>query len=104
MSADQKPFWFNNLGGTRALSIKGMHRAQVKSNHAQTRDRYTYMSWWYSLTGEDRVPPVAVLFKGEGSRSTRSVSVGTTFAQWALRGSYRSQQMVEYLGWALPPC
>ena len=44
MSADQKPFWFNNLGLRKTMNIKGMPRVEVKDNQAQTRERYTAMS------------------------------------------------------------
>ena len=50
MSADQKPFWFNNLGSRKTMHIKGLPRIEVKENPAQTRERYTAMSVCFPLS------------------------------------------------------
>ena len=49
------------------------------------------MSCCYSFKLEEgSLPPLAVLFRGEGSRSNHIVSEGSTMVQWAQRGSYRA--------------
>ncbi len=71
---------------------------RLRSNHAQTRVRYTAMSGCYSSQPEDgSLPPLTVLFKGEGSRSGDVVSTGRTIAPWAQRGSYRACNVLEYI-------
>ena len=85
-SADQKPFWFNNLANVKSYSIRGIPRVECKENHAQTRERFTAMTCSCSWVSEDsQPPPLAVLFKGQGARSTMESSEHT-LAQWAEKG------------------
>ena len=61
------------------------------------------MSCCYSSKLEEgSCPPLAVLFKGEGSRSAHVVSGGGTMVQWAQRGSYRACNVAQYMERTLP--
>ena len=69
LSIDQKPSWFNNAGHTGTFSKKGGRLPTVTENFQHTRERYTILtsvpSGWPMIGHEDRVPKVALLFKGK---------------------------------------
>lgn len=102
-SMDQKPSWFNNAGLKKTFTKKGSRNVNVKENFHATRARYTIativMSW-----RPDGTPKMAILFKGKPGSAMGN---GLATPEWMLiqfqeKGSYRSQDVVDLLEWALP--
>ena len=106
LSADQKPSWMNNAGRRPMYARKGSRAVGAKENHAATRNRYTILTFvpsWASAGPEP--PPVAVLFKaaGGGARLARELEVPPWMKlQFQEKGSYRADDVVEAIQWALP--
>ena len=116
LSLDQKPSWFNNAGHTGTFARRGGSQPSVRENFAQTRQRYSILtsvpSWGHTaaLSQVPDVPPrIALLFKGkQDGHMIRELRKSKRMASWMLvqaqeHGSYRSSDMVEALGWMLPP-
>ena len=107
-SVDQKPSWFNNAGQKGNFAVKGSKNGSVRENFAKTRQRYTIMTGVPSWLTADEVPKMAVLFKGaKGGRIVGSILKDFDKPDWMKLqtqefGSYRSEDVVEYLQWALP--
>ena len=104
-SMDQKPSWFNNAGLKKTLARKGHRRVTVAENFHATRSRYTIctiVQSWRRARGEP--PKVAVLFKGKrGSKLADGISAPHwMLIQFQEKGSYRSEDVVDFLEWALP--
>ena len=123
VSVDQKPFYMSTTGSDKTLARKGSGRVRAKENPCLTRERFTGMtvcpSWdwtkpWREGAVEmpacwprDRmVPPWAVLFKSDsGATLKETLRRGAhVLLQFAPCGSYRCENMLEYLDWLLPHC
>ena len=106
LSADQKPSWMNNASRGRMYARKGARACGAKENHAASRDRYTIFTFvqsWPLAAGSP--PPVAVLFKAaSGVRIAQALEHPPWMKlQFQERGSYRAEDVVEALTWALKP-
>jgi len=111
-SADQKPSWFNNAGHTGTWAKKGS-QPTVREDFAATRERYTILTTVEIIDGQDApyeydFPHVAVLFKGKpNGRIASGIANQYTEPNFMMiqvqeKGSYRSQDVVEFLDKALP--
>ena len=112
ISFDQKPSWFNNAGLKPQLSRKGARKVGAREDHHGTRQRYTVMttvqSWprpFDATTGGLTPPKMAVLFKADsGSRIRKGMMVPPwLLLQFQERGSYRTEDVLQFLDWALEP-
>ena len=101
---DQKPLYFNSSLACKTLAPRGAKKVNVKESMADSRERFTLMSSCPSWT-VSRAPGLAVLFRhagAEDSRVTRTVrTYGSGLVQWAPKGSYRLQHVLDYLRWAI---
>ena len=101
---DQKPLYFNSSLACKTLAPRGSRKVALKESVADSRERFTLMSSCPSWT-VSRAPGLAVLFRHEGaedSRVTRSVrTYGSGLVQWAPKGSYRLQHVLDYMRWAI---
>lgn len=125
-SLDQKPSWVNNAGLTKAYTRKGSN-AKVLESHNATRDRYTLgttvCSWIRNEAHSNvpveneahshvpvEMPKIGILFRGaKGDRAQILKKLKPKFAcpDWMMlqtqtHGSYRSEDVCEFLEWALP--
>jgi hypothetical protein len=113
---DQKPLWHNSLSGRRTLACMGTREVEVRENHAASRQRFTAMTKCvdigpaqtpeesYGQSGGSRDPRrLVILFKGAGSANVRaSLSTDkpdTVLLQFAPKGSYRLEHVLEFLDW-----
>ena len=104
-SFDQKPSWFNNAGLKKLNCRRGASKVGAKEDHHGTRQRYTIMTSvqsWPLASGE--VPKLALLFKAENGER---ILGGLSPPPWMLlqaqeKGSYRTEDCIEFLKWALP--
>ena len=105
LSGDQKPFYFNANDSNKVLHFKGTRRVEAIENHAASRMRFSGMSLCLSWVNKDQeeygAPKLAVLFKGIGTISLPAGHPAVT-VQWGEKGSYRVQQVLEWLAFALP--
>ena len=104
-SMDQKPSWFNNAGLKKTMAKKGQRRITVAEDYHGTLQRYTINT--VVRTGRkagDEPPKVAVLFKAASGKilKERISSPDWMLLQFQERGSYRTEDVVEFLDWALP--
>ena len=118
-SYDQKPMWFCSTGGAKTLAMRGAQDVEIRENCHSARCRFTAMT-----KSVDKLPSetmadvrarssgsgdprsIAILFKAEeGSRVKAALDVPpgppTTLVQTAPKGSYRVEQVVEFLKWDL---
>ena len=92
--------------------MKGNRNESVKENFAQAHERYTIMtavpSWRMDGPSADTPPKMAILFRGKkGGRIRDKILREFQKPDWMEiqvqeNGSYRSEDMVEFLEWALP--
>ena len=100
---DQKPLWMNTAGSSATLAMKGSKSVRVKENHQATRERFTYMT--VADSQDDSDCSGACLFKapGGGSAMRRTLHVPPNMLlQFQEKGSYRLQDVLEFLEWLLP--
>ena len=105
---DQKPLWFNAISGECGYGFKGQDKTSVAENVSASRVRFTAMTRvqdWIT----DEPPSIAVLFRsGTAACSLDNLrkSLTTddnTLVQGAEKGSYRLEQVLEFLAWSLKP-
>ena len=113
---DQKPLWFNSVGGSKTLALKGAKDVVVRENVHATRMRFSAMT-----KSVDKLPTetmqevrsrssgsgdprsIAILFKAdEGSRVKAGLEAPeATLIQTAPKRSHRVEQVLEFLRWDL---
>ena len=101
---DQKPLWFTASSQEKTLAVKGARKVCVKENVPMTRARFTAMTRCRWPTPPQDGRDLAVLFKaaGGGSRIREGLRVPQgVLLQFAEKGSYRLQNVLEYLEWIL---
>ena len=108
LSLDQKPCWFNNAGLTGTYATSGS-QPTVREDYNGTRQRYTILTSVPSWQDDPNLPPkMAVLFKGKpNGRIVRGIEEHFGQPLWMKvqvqeKGSYRAEDMIEFLEWALP--
>ena len=96
MSMDEKPFWFNAIGGAKIWARRGAKKKHVREKRQDMLERWTGMSACYSKELPlGMVPRWAALFRAEdGSRTRIEVPDGVK-VQFAPHGSYR---MITWVG------
>ena len=108
---DEKPIHFNQAGSknARTLEIVGTIDVPLKQNHAATRERVSIMTC--VSTRESAKLPLELLFRGKTDYRIRALKVSedhpvdrkpVTF-QTAVKGSYRQEHLLIYLGRLLDP-
>ena len=101
---DQKPLWFTASSQEKTLAPKGVRKVAVKENLPMTRARFTAMTRCRWPTPPTDGKNLAVLFKaaGGGSRIREGLVVPPgVLLQFAEKGSYRLEQVLEYFEWVL---
>ena len=120
---DQKPFYFNTSVASKTLALASSRKVAVKESVAASRERFTVMttcpSW--TLGGESclegsasssgdggsrlETAPIAVLFKAQSENGTimrsRMSTPPNTLLQFAEKGSYRLQNVLDWLLWSM---
>ena len=105
---DQKPMWFNAITQEKSLSVAGASKVGVAENVSASRARFTVMTQCISWV-EEAAPAIGILFKiGEAACSLGNLRKclapkPSTLIQGAPRGSYRLEQVLEFLRWAVKP-
>ena len=108
-SFDQKPAWFNSVAERGTYAMKGAKVVACKEKHSDSRQRYSIMTQVQSHRQAGAValapepPRIAVLFKGKTPRILAELDA----PQWVLlqhaeNGSYRTENVTEFLEFALP--
>jgi hypothetical protein len=111
---DQKPLYHCAALSAKTLNLKGKSKVAVKERVAASRERFTALttdlSWSYRARG--RWPPIAICFRtggGDGSRIRAGLQgqamesySDDVLLQFAPKGSYRLETMLEFLEWCLP--
>ena len=101
---DQKPLWFTASSQEKTLALKGARKVAVKENIPMTRARFTAMTRCRWPRPPEDGKQLAVLFKAPGGgkniRKELRVPAGTLL-QFAEKGSYRLENVLEYLEWVL---
>jgi hypothetical protein len=108
---DEKPLHFNESGSKacRTLEIVGAPAVRLKENHAATRERASLMTSVSSDPLEAASPanmPLEILFRAQSSRRTASLVAPADLkfsVQWAVKGSYRCENIIAYLDKWLRP-
>jgi hypothetical protein len=105
---DQKPLWFNAISCEKTYAKKGAKKVSVAENVSASRARFTAFTQCRSWM-TDTVPGIGVLFRiGDAACSLRNLRASlqqgaNTLIQGAPKGSYRLNQVLEFLRWAVPP-
>ena len=105
---DQKPLYFNSALDDKSLDLRGKSRVVVRECVAASRQRFSVMTTcgsWYVWGDPARPPPIAVMFRadGDGSRIRQALFPHENVClQFAPKGSYRVEHVLEWLEWVLP--
>ena len=106
--ADQKPIYMSEgcHKNRRTLHLSGVELAVSKDIVAQSRQRISAMTVVTSLEEEASASlPLGLCFKGGSDAVLRRLpkDLGKNyFFQFAPKGSYRVEQVLEFVNWALP--
>ena len=90
-NGDQMPLHRNESSSQKTLTFKGMDTF-VKENYMLSRERIT--AYTQLISEEPFYLPPEFVFKGKGTRTKLDPPSGVHF-QWAVKGSYRIEQMLE---------
>ena len=104
---DQKPLYMNEGGhkGMQTCEFEGAELAVIKECITQTRQRVSLFTTVTSDAAEASAElPIAMCFKGKSQRTLKHLpkNLGNKIYQFAPKGSYRVEQVVEFLEKALP--
>ena len=105
---DQKPLWFNSISCEKTFAQKGAKKVGVAENVSASRARFTAFTQCRSWM-TDTVPGIGVLFRiGDAACSLANLRASlqqgaNTLIQGAPKGSYRLNQVLEFLRWAVAP-
>ncbi|MCP4202782.1 MAG: hypothetical protein GY769_12720 [bacterium] len=108
---DQAPFHMNEAGsrGSGTLALRGAPRLVLKECHAATRSRWSVNTMTTSCAElAARCPPVEVMFKADGARLARALSLEVpAWAPWltvvtAPKASYREEHILAFMEAHLP--
>jgi hypothetical protein len=102
---DEKPIHFNESGSKNVstLEIAGAPSVRLKQNHAATRERVSLMTVVTSsplAASQPRRLPLELLFKAKSARRTRHLDLPDDLnvsVQWAEKGSYRVEHILNFL-------
>ncbi len=109
---DQAPFHMNEAGsrGDGTLALRGASRLILKECHAATRSRWSVNTMTTSCPERAKSgPPVEVMFKADGERLARALSLEVPlWAPWLTvvtspKASYREEHVLAFLEEHLPP-
>jgi hypothetical protein len=105
---DQKPLWFNAISAERTFGMKGFSKISVAENVSASRARFTAMTRVQDWLTE-KSPGIAILFRmGTAACSLDNLRAALTtddetLVQGGEKGSYRLEQVLEFLQWSLKP-
>ena len=108
---DQTPVYMNECGSRKegTLDIMGAPEVVLKENTALTRARVsvlTCVSSWTASASQPGGLPIEVMFKGKTKRVLSKIvppADANVSLAFSVKGSYRSQNMVDYLRLRLEP-
>lgn len=117
-SYDQKPEYFNAVGGSQTLACVGDVEIDIRENHHATRSRFSLMTKAVDIQPGESLEEVcarssgsgdprrlAVCFKAQSGEHIRArwgeEIPSDTLLQFAPKGSYRVEHIVEFLEWDL---
>ena len=99
---DQKPLWFTAASQEKTLAPRGAVKVVVKENMPMTRSRFTAMTRCRWPSPPEDGKEIAILFKASGRgvriRPTLRTPPGVLL-QFQEKGSYRLEDVLEYLEW-----
>ena len=96
LSADHMPPNRNESSQQKSLNFKGNYQTCfVKENNHLSRKRTTVMTI-VSSANKIKTPPFELVFKGTGKRVKVNPPAKTS-VQWAEKGSYRLEQILELI-------
>ena len=101
---DQKPMWFTSASAERTYNVKGRPKVAVKENVPLSRSRFTVMTRCRHPEPPTDDKETAVLFKASGGGIRIRNGLRTppdVLLQLQEKGSYRLQDVVEYMEWIL---
>ena len=93
INGDQMPLHRNESAGQKTLSLKS-EETFVKENYMLSRERVTCFTQLCSDPNVDLKPEF--VFKGKGTRTHVTPPEGVNY-QWAPRGSYRIEQILDMI-------
>lgn len=92
INGDQMPLHRNESSGQATLNFKNSDTF-VKENHMLSRERITVFT---QISNDENVKLVPeFVFKGSGKRPPELTTPSGSHYQWALKGSYRLEQLLE---------
>ena len=100
VSIDEKPYYSNAIDGLKVWARRGSKKKNVKEKRAAMLERWTGMTACYSRVGT--VPKWAALFKAMTGSRIHLRTPENVKVQFAPNGSYRTEQVLDYLDWLLP--
>ena len=108
---DEKPIHFNEAGSknVRTLELVGAPAVRLKQNHANTRERASWMTTVTSnkeAASQPRFLPSELLYKARSAARTRKLRLPADVnisVQWATKGSYREDHILQFLRSWLDP-
>ena len=105
-NSDEKPLWVTTAGAAKTLAWKIKRKTTVNENVHGTRERFTAKTLveWPRPHARAMGKRLAVMFKGVGTRLREELVVPPgVLLQFGPKGSYRSEQNVEYYKWLVEP-
>jgi hypothetical protein len=100
---DQKGVHYNEAGSKQmpTYELPGRRDPPIRENHAQTRERVSWMTCtWSNLAAAGRPIPLEMLFKAKGKNVLNALRVPDAqryTLQTSPSGSYRAEHVVEFL-------
>ena len=109
VSFDREPPWFNSVAERGTYAMKGAKVVACKEKHSDSRQRYSIMTQVQSHRQAGAValapepPRIVALFKGKTPRILAELDAPPwVLLQYAENGSYRTENVTEFLEFALP--
>ena len=91
----------------KTLALRGAKKVAVKENLAASRERVSIMTTCDSGAGDGESCSIGILFRTQGSSGERIAASlrkrREALLQFAPKGSYRFEHVMEFLEWAVRP-
>jgi len=105
-NSDEKPLWVTTAAAAKSLARRKCRKTTVNENIHGTRERFTAKTLveWPRPHARAMGKRLAVMFKGVGTRLREElVTPPGVLLQFGPKGSYRSEQNLEYYKWLVEP-
>ena len=105
-NSDEKPLWVTTAAAAKTLASRIKRKTTVNENVHGTRERFTAKTLveWPRPHARAMGKRLAVMFKGVGTRLREElVTPPGVLLQFSPKGSYRSEQNLEYYKWLVEP-